>query len=288
MNTLKFFTLIWLFFCTTACSTIRGSIMPDEDNLMSGAGSIAVTDSKAKQFEELDISELKKDYGLTSPKDIRAADINADTFKYKRNELQDRIIAASNQRCGMYLRVLTTSKAQTQLGWGILATMLSGAASVVTHTASAQAFAAGSTVSSGILSQYNEAYFNNLALNVISSGISKQREGLILQINKKRNHNLIDYPVNRAVADALSYHAACNIVTGLETAAVATRAANAELDPSSQNIAQTSGSTADGKGSSVAQVNTATTVPTKPKTAEAEAEIQLVPNKSTGVISRLD
>ena len=288
MNKFKCLTLCFLFFCISACSTIRSSIMPEEDNLMSGAGSIAVSDSKAKQFEQLDVSALKNDYGLTSPKDIKAADINADTFKYKRNELQDRIIAASNQRCGMYLRVLTTSKAQTQLGWGILATMLSGAASVVTHTASAQAFAAGSTVSSGILSQYNEAYFNNLALNVISSGISKQREGLILQINKKRNQNLIEYPVNRAIADALSYHAACNIVTGLETAAVATRAANAELDPSSQNIAQTLGDTADNRGSGSVQVNTRAVNPTKPNTEKFEAKIQLLPNEGSGVISRLD
>jgi hypothetical protein len=36
-----------------------------------------------------------------------------------------------------------------------------------------------------------------------------------------------DYPVNRAIADALSYHAACNIVSGLEAAASATNAADA-------------------------------------------------------------
>jgi hypothetical protein len=36
-----------------------------------------------------------------------------------------------------------------------------------------------------------------------------------------------EYPVNRAIADALSYHAACNIVTGLEAAANATNAADA-------------------------------------------------------------
>ena len=126
----------------------------------------------------------------------------------------------------MYLRVLTSSKAQTQLGWGGLAVLLSGAAAVVTPVNSAKALAAGSTVSNGILAQYNEAYFNNLAINVISAGITSQRQGILLQINEKRDHDLVKYSVNRAIADAVQYHAVCNIISGLETAAVATRNMN--------------------------------------------------------------
>lgn len=142
--------------------------------------------------------------------------------------MQDRLIAASNQRCATYLRELTSSKSQTQMAWGGLATLLSGAAAVTSPVAVAKALAAGSTVSSGILSKYNEAYFSNLTLQVISTGIAKQREAVLVNIQAQRKSSLVEYPVNRAIADALTYHATCNVVTGLETAAAATKNAQAK------------------------------------------------------------
>lgn len=210
----------------TGCSTIREKTMPDEANLLSGSGSLLVEDEKAASYETIDVKTLLKDYGFDDIPSVAKEDLKTDGLKYRRNELQDRIIAASNQKCGMYLRVLTSSKAQTQLGWGGLAVLLSGAAAVVTPVNSAKALAAGSTVSNGILAQYNEAYFNNLAINVISAGITSQRQGILLQINEKRDHDLVKYSVNRAIADAVQYHAVCNIISGLETAAVATRNMN--------------------------------------------------------------
>ena len=66
---------------------------------------------------------------------------------------------------------------------------------------------------------------DNGAVQLISAGITKQREGILTQINNKSNLDLVAYPVNRAVADALQYHAACNIISGLETAAIATKLA---------------------------------------------------------------
>jgi hypothetical protein len=114
------------------------------------------------------------------------------------------------------------------MGWGGLATFLSGAASVATPASAAKALAAGSTVSNAFLSLYNEAYFNNLTMNVISAGISKQREGILANITSQRDDALSKYPVNRAIADALAYHSACNIISGLEAAAAATKNAAAK------------------------------------------------------------
>ena len=110
------------------------------------------------------------------------------------------------------------------MGWTGLATLLSGAAAVVPHAQTAKALAAGSTVSTGLLTTYNEAYFNNLAVTVVSSGISKQRESILASISKLKSKPLSEYPVNAAIADALAYHDACNIVSGMEAAAKATSA----------------------------------------------------------------
>lgn len=232
MYIIKTFTIIFVLLCVCACSSIRKYISPDEENLMSGAGSIMIkkndvkSSANSESFELIDIDKLLKTYGLNSPQDVsKNQSISADEYKYRRNDLQDRLIAASNQRCGAYLRTLTSSKSQTQMGWGGLATLLSGAASVTTPASTAKVLAAGSTVSNAFLSLYNESYFSNLTLTVISAGISKQRKEVLDNITAHRNEDLTKYPVNRAIADALTYHSACNVISGLEAAALATKSA---------------------------------------------------------------
>lgn len=235
MRLFKVIILTTLFIAFSGCANIRQVTMSDEDNLLSGSGSIMVDkdSKKAKGFEQLELGKLLEDYGLTKPVDVsKEQTSNVDMYKYRRNDLQDRIIAASNQRCGTYIRDLVSSKAQSQMGWGGIATLLSGAASVVTPLSVARALSAGSTVSNGILSQYNEAYFNSLTVTLISSGITKKRESILQHIDGERRKSLSDYPVNRSISDALSYHAACNIISGLETATAATQATNISVKPS--------------------------------------------------------
>jgi hypothetical protein len=175
-------------------------------------------------FEQIDIDQLIIALGLQQ-KDISAAAIDTALLKYRRNELQDRIIAASNQRCGSYLRVLVASRGQAETLWGSLSVLLGATATAIAHPLTIKAFAAGSTVSSGVLSKYNEAYFQNLTVSVISGGITRQRQEILKAIDAQRTRGLVEYPVNRAVADALSYHSACNVVSGLEAAAAATKGA---------------------------------------------------------------
>ena len=144
-----------------------------------------------------------------------------DEYKYRRNDLQERLISVSNQKCGAYIRTIISSKSQTLMGWTSLSLLFSGAASIVSHASTASALAAGSTVSTGVLSTYNEAYFHNLAINVITEGINKKRESILANIQKNKTKSLSKYSVNAAVSDAITYHSACNIVAGMETASKA-------------------------------------------------------------------
>lgn len=219
----------------SGCASVRKVTMPDDDNLLSGAGSIMQAKTttgnavSVEGFEEIQLDSLLTEYNLQQAqiKDLTAETLKNDLYRYRRNELQERLINASNQRCGAYIRMLVSSKSQTQMGWTGLATLFSGAAAVVPHALTAKTLAAGSTISTGILNSYNEAYFNNLTITVISSGISKQREGILSQISGYQSRSLLDYTVNAAIADALNYHAACNIISGLEAAAKATSQADA-------------------------------------------------------------
>lgn len=263
----------------SACSTMRSYTMPSEKNLISGAGSLFTKDGEAAKFETLDVNVLLQEYGLADLKSFGPAEWNDPVSRsaYLRNELQDRIIAASNQRCGYYLREIVSAKSQSQMGWGTLSLLLSGAASVTTPIKSAQTLAAGGAAATGINSLYSEAYFNNLAVTVIASGITKQREGVLDQIKKLRKDNLLNYPINKAIADAITYHASCNILTGLETAANALKIA-----PGTPTVVTSSGQGA-GAGEAAqspapqvpaASVQAATAVPKPPQVPVAPA----VPN----------
>jgi len=214
-----FITAATMAFFLSGCATIREHTMPAEKNLISGAGSIFAKDESATKFEKLDLSTLMKDYELS---DRNAVSLEANNttsrYAYLRNEMQDRIIASSNQRCGNYLREIISAKSQSQMGWGTLSLLLSGAASVTTPIKAAQTLAAGGAFAAGTNALYNESYFNSLAVGVIASGITKNRESILERIQLHRKQSLLDYPVNMAVADAIAYHSSCNILIGLETA----------------------------------------------------------------------
>ncbi|MTV36066.1 hypothetical protein [Duganella radicis] len=228
----KLLLLLTFAFLLSGCAMLREKMMPPEDNLLSGAGSLVQSQSSADKYERIDINALLAEYHLNNQDTVsNELSSKADKYKYLRNDLQDRIFAASNQRCGYYLRQLVASKAQTKMGWGSLSLLLSGAASVTHPISSAQILAAGSGVATGVNTLYDETYFSNLTVNVIVSGISKQREGLLVQYTALRQKSLVEYPVNRAIADAIAYHSACNIVTGLEAAANALKVAPAAPKP---------------------------------------------------------
>lgn len=212
------------------CSTIREKVAPEDKNSLSGAGSIIST-QKNSNFEDINLEALLTQYGLNDP-NIIASEYNVagnkDSYEYKRNDIQERIITASNQKCGAYLRTLSTSKATTKTLWTSFSLLLSGAAAVIPHTATAQAFAAGSTASTGILNTYNEAYFNNLAITVIESGIAKKRLGIYKKIEENREKDMKNYTIHGAISDALVYHAACNMVSGMEAASKALQEVSAD------------------------------------------------------------
>lgn len=205
----------------SGCSTIRKYTAPEDKNLLSGSGSI-MTEKSEGGFESIDINTLLTTYGLSNPQTVSSEQSSkVNEYIYRRNDLQERLISASNQKCGAYVRTIISSKSQASTGWTSLSLLFSGAAAVVSHASTASALAAGSTVSTGVLGTYNEAYFNNLAINVITAGIDKKRESILANIQNKKPKPLSTYSINAAISDAIAYHSACNIVAGMETASKA-------------------------------------------------------------------
>lgn len=213
-----------------ACSS-WSSQRPNETNI-SGAGSLIQEEAGlfsfgSNSYSTIDYCQLLHSYGIATdpgvdkessdlcliPQD-RLINLNSRI----RNEVQDHLIAASNQKCGDYIRLLHSLRGDTDVFWGGLTTLLAGAGSVLSHAETAKAFSVGGAVSSGIRSEFSQAYFANLAIEVMVSGINSKRATILTDINSRRADTATDYTLNGAVRDALLYHGSCNAVTGMEVA----------------------------------------------------------------------
>lgn len=221
---------ILMAFVLPGCSMLHYT-QPNKTNV-SGAGGIfkepsidflGIQDS----YSSIDYCDLLLSYSLASKTNgYCKVDISKVTSidPKLRDEVQDYIIALSNQKCGEYFRLLHSMRADSDVIWGSLSTLLSGAGAVLSHAPTASAFAASGAASSGIRAELNQAYFSNLALEVMTSGISSRREKVSEKIYRNRaNHgtNSFHYSLTGAIGDALEYHNACNAVTGFEVAAQA-------------------------------------------------------------------
>ncbi|MDW7549135.1 hypothetical protein J8Z24_18730 [Pseudoalteromonas sp. SCSIO 43201] len=135
-----------------------------------------------------------------------------------RNELQDRIIAASEQRCNVYKMYLKRSESRNNFWLGTLTTVLGGAGALFTNQVGNRILSGLAGISSGVRAEFNQAYLASQAAQVITKGITSRRNELRKKLQAKHNEDTTVYTLQAAIADAIEYHGACNILTGLEAA----------------------------------------------------------------------
>ena len=141
------------------------------------------------------------------------------TVEERRNRLQDRLIAASNNRCEAYKVYLKRFESYMDSGFGIATTVMAGAAAVATGGNTPRALAALAGMSSGVRSEIRQGMMANLASYVIVPGIDTKRDETLKRIKTARSASNTDgYTVQAALADVASYHGACTLETGLEKA----------------------------------------------------------------------
>ena len=147
-------------------------------------------------------------YGDTAKGDLRL----------RRNMVQERILAASVQRCGNYVRFLKQFDTEIGFSLGSLATTLAGVGAIVTPANAARALSGTAGITTGINAEFQQQFFSKLAMQVITKGIEARRAALYKEMVEKQAKAISEYPVEAAVKDALMYHNACTLLTGLEEA----------------------------------------------------------------------
>lgn len=102
--------------------------------------------------------------------------------------------------------------------FGISTTVLGGAGAIVTGENAARTLSGLAGISSGTRAELNQAVFESLTTSVIVPAIRLRREELLQKIMKKRTCPIDKYTVEGAVADAINYHGACSMDTGIDFA----------------------------------------------------------------------
>lgn len=142
----------------------------------------------------------------------------------RRNRVQDRLLAASEQRCNLYKNYLKRVETYQSTTFGMLTTVLAGAGAIATGSVNTRAFSGLASISSGMGAELKEGFFANLASQVIIPGIELRRDEIWKTvILSKRNTLISNYTVEAAIRDVALYHGACSLIVGLEAAGVATK-----------------------------------------------------------------
>ena len=138
--------------------------------------------------------------------------------KLRRDRLQDIIVAASNESCSRYKQSLLRSDANSNFWYGVVTTATAGLGSIFSSASTVRALSGSAAVASGIRAEYNQIYFRKKTIEVLTKGFEKRREQIHKTILEKRKE-IVEYTVERAIADGIIYHDACSLPAGLEQVA---------------------------------------------------------------------
>jgi len=91
----------------------------------------------------------------------------------------------------------------------------------------------------GTRAEYNDSYFKELSIQIVTKGIDSRRDLLLERIDEKRVDSKVRYSPARVIADAMDYHMSCSVVAALEEASDKIEEANnLTLENARKNIAE--------------------------------------------------
>ena len=202
------------------------------DNRANIAGAASVVDTKA--IEPISVQELIDTINLAAnlagtpgaPQTLDNAIVNYEAkqglsqanngpWANLRNALQDRILIASQSRCGFYEEYLKRFQSNSADFFGSLSTVLGGAGAIVTGAQGARTLAGLAGIASGIGAEMQKDLFAGITSTVIVPGIEKRRGEILASIIQNRCQTPDRYTIGLALAQALQFHSACSMDVGI-------------------------------------------------------------------------
>lgn len=136
--------------------------------------------------------------------------------RMRRNRIQDRVVYASNLSCHEYLENLRLLRSDSQAAFAALRFAVEAAGAIFGNAA--QVLSAVAAGLGGLDGATDKAYYNELAIGVIIEGIETARAQHTVEIKKRQSESIVSYTLETALADAVKYHTACSLRSGLRQA----------------------------------------------------------------------
>ena len=134
----------------------------------------------------------------------------------RRNGVQAAFMSASDAACDLYKRNLNNFYSTSNFSFGSVATIAGGLGAAVTGEATSRALAAIAGTTSGIRAEYNDAFFRNKVVEVLTKAVDISRTRKKEEIRRRSAQVLADYSMEDALGDAILYNSQCSLVAGLQ------------------------------------------------------------------------
>ena len=150
---------------------------------------------------------------------LKFANENSAYFEYqrnRRNEVQSSILIASDAACDLYKRRLNGLYSDSNFGFGSFATAMGGLGAIVTGADEARALAGIAGVTSGVRAEWNDAYFRNQVVEVLTKAMDIARKKKREEIQRRSVQVTSDYNIQQSINDAIDYNSKCTLIAGLQ------------------------------------------------------------------------
>ena len=104
----------------------------------------------------------------------------------RRTQIQDEIIRVSQEYCRDYKLSLNEQITKTNFALGSIGTIAAGLGSIFTDPTTARSLSGAAAILSGVRAEYNQAYLQNLTVQVVTKGIDLKRLQILKDINGAR------------------------------------------------------------------------------------------------------
>lgn len=136
----------------------------------------------------------------------------------QRNEAIAALVISSEDACLMHRRSMYGNEAVTNITFGTLTNLFSGAAAAITNEKYRPVYAALALFSNSERSLINETIYKQILVTSVDKKIVEMRESRMQAIAQEWKKPLAEYGMNEAIQDVVRLHATCSFMDGLHKA----------------------------------------------------------------------